>query len=84
MDLPGTYIEEDGRTSMAFPLLRIREQQTSMVRRISALIGIALLLAILVSLIWTVHLHRKNTTNSPDDLVRVNASRAITNQGVTT
>lgn len=34
---------------------------TLMVRRVSALIGIALLLALLVLLVWTVHLHRINT-----------------------
>lgn len=32
-----------------------------MIRRLSALIGIALLLAMLASLIWTVHRHRRNT-----------------------
>jgi len=34
-----------------------------MFRRVSALIGIALVLAILVLLVWTVHLHRLNTQN---------------------
>ncbi|MHB0968804.1 MAG: hypothetical protein ACYC7A_06365 [Thermoanaerobaculia bacterium] len=34
-----------------------------MIRRIAALIGIGLLLALLVSLVWAVHLHRINSSS---------------------
>ena len=33
----------------------------TMIRRLSALIGIAALLSMLAALIWTVHQHRQNT-----------------------
>ena len=39
----------------------------AMIRRLSALLGIAMLLAILASLIWTVHRHRQHTISIDDD-----------------
>ncbi|MEO8216444.1 MAG: hypothetical protein ABI718_05120 [Acidobacteriota bacterium] len=39
-----------------------------MIRRIAALIGIGLLLAILVLLVWTVHLHSLRTTSENTSL----------------
>ncbi|HEY5611380.1 MAG TPA: hypothetical protein VIL97_09250 [Thermoanaerobaculia bacterium] len=39
-----------------------------MIRRIAALLGIAILLVTLVLLIWTVHLHRQRTMSGGSDV----------------
>ena len=37
-----------------------------MLRRLAALVAMILILAVVISLVWTVHLHRR-TTSAPDD-----------------
>jgi len=40
-----------------------------MLRRLSALVGILVILCILASLLWTVYLHRVHAHAEPDDTV---------------
>lgn len=49
---------------------------TSMVRRFTALLGIVILVALLVVLVWQVYLHHQHGTSAPEPTVVLMSSRA--------
>ena len=62
--MEAAWIVQSTHTTVAPTLLKSSSHAPDMIRRLAALAGIAVLLAVLVLLIWSVHSHRSATQTS--------------------